>query len=189
MTPDKNEVVEWVAWWTGDLPAGAFPGYGCLLKRNEKIYICHDGGPSYCSWGRNNHVLRSYGLMDARRGKDNFKKVMADFPPQPDLPETYGICHRDGWISPLGELYLCRSYDHEFLAERLAVLLGLKLADPHLRAYDDLLLSQGWARLWFNHLEVRHPTKEQVYLLVGLLPRVSDPALARSIECTIRTET
>ena len=54
---------------------------------------------------------------------------------------------KQGWLSPLGELYECGSYDHIDAADKIMRIYKYSNITPHTgfsAASDDILRSNGW---------------------------------------------
>ena len=52
-----------------------------------------------------------------------------------------------GWLSPDGDLWECKFYEHTATAEEICTKLNIKYADFLFKAEDDALLSLGWCKL------------------------------------------
>ena len=52
-----------------------------------------------------------------------------------------------GWLSPDGDLWECKFYEHTATAEEICTKLNIKYADFLFKAEDDALLTLGWCKL------------------------------------------
>jgi hypothetical protein len=113
------------------------------------------------------------------------------FPPEPVDVELMVHPSLGAWVSPEGELFVCRYTEHEFMARRLCHSRGI--ASPRgLSVYGDVLSNLGWARIHSSYIDLGRFTQRQVDTLfdiyVALGAEESRATLARSIYWILDTD-
>lgn len=106
-------------------------------------------------------ILKDYGTMTFSEWESlgGYSKFLSDFPPTPSPVEKYDPS-LSSWISPEGEIYLCKACDHECLARKLCHHLDIETIKYGANALGDELYDKGWCKL-STAVFVSEPTQKQ----------------------------
>lgn len=186
---NEKEPGRWLAIWTNDRERHAWelPYFGAV---QDGLFF-HDGGFAHMPYSDSYTTLKDYGEMtceewDNRGGNDRF---YADFPPVASPAEEYSQLV-EAWISPDGELYICAAQQHELLAKRLTLHLGIKEPDTSLNRPGDQLLDRGWVKIYWDKVFLLKGeyTQRQLDILFDILLVLKNQVPADELIYSIRSE-